>query len=244
MQVFTQSLAQSWPTLTPDLRGYGQSQVRRPFPMSQHLLDLDQLLRDRQIDECVVLGWSLGGILSLELALAQPQRVKGMILIASAADPRSSHPPITWQDNVLTAIASLLNRWKPGWPWNIRQFGQRSLYRYLVQTHRPQTYRYLARDAWPAFFRTSKFAHRSLQEALRQGYNREAQLASIPCPVLVLAGEGDRHITARSSYRTACELPRSTWICYPHCAHLFPWEYPEEINAAIHQWLSQHFDSF
>lgn len=240
MSVFTEKLAQRYTTIAPDLRGYGQSRTGRSFVMQDHLADLTTLLDRLQIEHCLVLGWSLGGILAMELALQQPQRVTGLILLATAARPRGSHPPITWQDNALTAIASLINKAAPGWQWNIETFGQRSLYRYLIQRHTPQAYQRLADEALPAFLQTSRPAQQALNQALRGGYDRLPDLSRITVPTLMLCGDSDRHITAASSQETARQLPRNTLKTYSQTAHLFPWEIPEQVLADIDHWLQTH----
>ncbi len=240
MAVFTESLSQRFMTLAPDLRGYGRSRTRQPFAMADHLEDLIALLDQQHIHQCLVLGWSLGGILALELALRQPQRVSGLILLGTAARPWGDHPPTTWQDLVYTAIASCLNWVRPGWSWNIETFGRRSLYRYLIQQHTSAAYQRLASEAWPAFWQTSRLAHQALSAALRQGYNQMPALAALPHPALVLSGACDRHITAASSQATAEALAHSTYKSYPQTAHLFPWEVPTQVLADIEHWLHHH----
>lgn len=246
MSVFTDHLSQRFRTIAPDLRGYGNSRTNQDFEMGDHLHDLEALLDRLQIRQCLILGWSLGGILALELALRLPERVRGLILVATAARPRSNHPPVTWEDNLYTGIASILNAVNPGWAWNIETFGKRSLYRYLVQQHTAATYQYLASKAVSAYLQTSQSATRSLQKSLRIGYNRLPELAQIRCPSLVLAGEADRHITAQSSLETANHLPLCQARCYPKVAHLFPWEIPDQVLADIDRWILEnaiHFEN-
>jgi proline iminopeptidase len=176
----------------------------------------------------------------MELALKLPERISGLILIATAARPRSNHPPISWQDNLYTGVASILNRLQPSWQWNIETFGKRSLYRYLIQQHTPTAYRYLAFEAVSAYLQTSAAAQRALSTALKAGYNRLADLQQIQCPSLVLAGEADCHITAESSLETARHLKDCQWQCYPNTAHLFPWEISEQVLSDIDDWIAVH----
>ncbi|MEM8544118.1 MAG: alpha/beta hydrolase, partial [Cyanobacteria bacterium P01_H01_bin.119] len=206
--------------------------------MGDHLTDLRQLLNDYDIKHCLVLGWSLGGILAMELALAEPERVSGLILVATAARPRGSHPPITWQDNLFTGVASLINRAVPSWRWNIDTFGRRSLYRYLIQQHTAHAYRRFADEALPAYLQTSRQASQALDHALKAGYNRLPDIAQIQVPCLMLCAEGDRHITAASSMETARQLPDCQLQTYPNAAHLFPWEIPDQVLTDCDRWLA------
>jgi pimeloyl-ACP methyl ester carboxylesterase len=240
VSIFTNHLSKRFQTLAPDLRGYGQSRVQGNFEMNDHLTDIEALLDHFQIKKCLVLGWSLGGILAMELALRLPQRVTGLILIATAARPRGNHPPVNWQDNLYTGVAALLNYVIPSWQWNIETFGKRSLFRYLIQQHTPTAYNYIAKDAVSAYLQTTSAATRALYNAIQAGYNRLADLEQIQCPSLVLMGAQDRHITADSSYETAQYLKNCQWQCYANTAHLFPWEIPDIVLSDIDQWLEEH----
>ncbi len=240
LSVFTRHLSKRFQTIAPDLRGYGDSRTQQDFLMIDHLTDLEAVLDRYNISRCLVLGWSLGGILAVELALKFPERVSGLILVATSARPWGDHPPISLQDNVYTGIAAVLNRLQPGWQWNIDTFGKRSLFRHLVQTHTPATYEYLANEAMIAYLKTSGFATRSLNVALQQGYNRLSELDKIQCPSLVLAGEKDRHITAASSREMVRSLQNCEFHCYPNTAHLLPWEIPDQILGDIDRWLADH----
>jgi pimeloyl-ACP methyl ester carboxylesterase len=243
MRVFTDALSANFWTIAPDLRGYGRSQVRSPFTMQDHLSDLEALLDRLGIEQCLILGWSLGGILAMELALRNPARFPGLILVATAAHPLSDVPTPTPQELLFTLIAGGLNWLKPGWQWNIDTFGRRSLFKDLLTQHTPLAYRFLAKFGAPATLKTSRHAHTALNNALAKAYNRVPDLASLDCPCLVLSGANDRHILAQTSQETAKHLKSSHYICYPETAHLFPWEIPERMNQDIQQWLQRRWIS-
>lgn len=243
MKVFTDALSEQFWTIAPDLRGYGKSQTRSFFAMADHLTDLEALLDELGIEECLILGWSLGGILAMELALRNPTRFSGLILVATAAHPVSNLPQPSAQELLFTLIAGGLNWLKPGWRWNIDTFGRRSLLQYLFAQHHPTAYRFLAQAGGPATVKTSRHAHNALNRALAQRYNRIPDLANLDCPCLVLSGAEDRHILAQASYETAQNLKNSQWICYPETSHLFPWEIPVRINQDIQQWLRTRFSA-
>ncbi len=237
LSVFTNHLSQKWQTIAPDLRGYGKSRTSKQFQMNEHLEDLEKLIDLYKLESCLLLGWSLGGILALELVLRQPKRFQGLVLVASAARPRGNHPAITPLDLFYSAMAGVINYLKPGWQWNIDTFGKRSLFRYLIQQHTPLAYNYLATEGTTAYLQTSRQAEAALNLALKSGYNRLEDLSQIQLPCLLLAGAEDRHITAQSSLETAQQLPNCQWRCYPQTAHLFPWEIPSQVLQDLDEWL-------
>ncbi len=237
MSVFTNVLCQRYQTITPDLRGYGQTKAKKQFQMTEHISDLKKVLEQHQIKECLILGWSLGGILGLELTMSMPETIRGVILVASAARPVSNHPSTSFSELICTGIAGIVNYIRPGWQWNINVFGKRSLFQHLIYQQTSEAYQYLGKQGVKAFFQTSMAAHRALNNALRKRYNRLEDLATIKVPCLVLAGQYDRHITAQASAETAQHLEQSNYICYPNTAHLFPWEIPNLVNQDIQRWL-------
>jgi pimeloyl-ACP methyl ester carboxylesterase len=232
-------LRDRYQTIAPDLRGYGQSTTREPFAMAAHLDDLVSLIDRLALETYTIVGWSLGGILAIELALRCPDRVNGLALIATAARPYSNHPAVSPLELGLTAIAGLTSAVLPAAPF-LPAIGQRSLFRYLISQHTTTAYRNIGLYGVAAYLQTSQPATIALNTAIRQRYDREADLTAIACPSLVIAAADDRHICAAASQRTADRLPNSDWICYDNAAHLFPWEQPDRLRDDLTRWLDRH----
>ena len=62
-------------------RGFDGSTGPRPPSLHDHVADAVALLVGLAVSSCVVVGWSIGGVLALDLALTAPDRVAGLVLI-------------------------------------------------------------------------------------------------------------------------------------------------------------------
>lgn len=71
-------LAAHYPVHCVDLPGYGNSAPDADFMASAHALAA------ALPDECVLCGWSLGGMLALQAALIAPQCIKRLILVGTS----------------------------------------------------------------------------------------------------------------------------------------------------------------
>ncbi len=84
--------AQSWRGIAPDARGVGQSEAPPgPYTTRQMAQDAIAVLDGLEVERAHVVGLSLGGAVAQELALAHPERVRSLALLASfaAQSPRS-----------------------------------------------------------------------------------------------------------------------------------------------------------
>jgi pimeloyl-ACP methyl ester carboxylesterase len=64
-----------------DRRGYGRSEGPRPGALAEHAIDAFGLLDRLGIGPVVVVGWSVGGIVALDMAVSAPDRVLGLVLV-------------------------------------------------------------------------------------------------------------------------------------------------------------------
>lgn len=70
--------------IAPDLRGHGSSEVvENDYLTADMAADVIELLDHLHIKKAVIAGHSMGGYIALDLARNYPERVSGLILIAS-----------------------------------------------------------------------------------------------------------------------------------------------------------------
>jgi 3-oxoadipate enol-lactonase len=77
-----EAFAERYRVVRPDLRGFGDSPL--PGGPFSHVEDVRALLDHLGLDRAGVVGNSFGGKVALDLALAYPERVGALVLVASA----------------------------------------------------------------------------------------------------------------------------------------------------------------
>lgn len=80
--------------IAPDLRGHGQSDApRSAYTVAEHVADLDAALTLLGVTgRIVLLGHSFGGAIVTEYALAHPERVEKLVLLATAGEFKLTGP--------------------------------------------------------------------------------------------------------------------------------------------------------
>lgn len=74
--------------VTLDLASFGESLYKRnDWSMRAFALDVDAVLNDLDIDEAILVGFSMGGTVALELASRDQQNVKGVVLVDMHKNP-------------------------------------------------------------------------------------------------------------------------------------------------------------
>jgi proline iminopeptidase len=70
-----------WRRVRYTQRGLAPSTLEGPFTVAQHVADAVSVLDALGLDDVVVLGHSWGGFLAPSLAMAHPERVRGLLLV-------------------------------------------------------------------------------------------------------------------------------------------------------------------
>lgn len=179
------------------------------------------------IDRFVLVGMSVGGFMAVELALRHPERIAGLVLMATQADAYTSEERHTF--------GGLLEPLDTEGP----------IPEHVIEAFRPVIFgkRALAEqcdlvDRWTAKWR--RRPARSLHGEYRSWIDkpdRLADLAQIAVPVLVVHGEGDNGITVDHAHAMHERLPDSTLAPITDSGHLLTEEQPEAVTTALADFL-------
>ncbi len=183
----------------PPSGGYGLAQLARTC---SPLLETDT----------VVMGWSLGGMVALELARQQPRRVSALILVGST--PRFTAGD-QWFHGLDPALLASFAR-------ELEHHSQRTLQRFLALQLRGCN---AARPLLRRLQQTLDEAPPPRPEALAGGLDilrhsdLRPQLADIHCPVLIIHGERDSVVPAGAGRALQAALPHATLQLIPGAGH-------------------------
>lgn len=97
--------------ICPNRPGVGRSSVQKAFTVESVAHDLHMVLQHLQIDDCVIVGWSAGGVYAQCFAARYPQQTRALHLIGSSV-------PFAQDDadtalNARWTVVRLLDRWVP-----------------------------------------------------------------------------------------------------------------------------------
>jgi pimeloyl-ACP methyl ester carboxylesterase len=196
---FTKQLVQHNRILTYDLRNQGASSpAGDKLDFSTHVQDLANLLDALGIEKTYLVGTSISTLICRDFALAYPERVQGLILVGPVFCPfgsrRRKYLTKSW-------LASLKN----GGPAALFDhmypliYGDRTIENGGTPAYLAIRERFLAMNP-------PEQMHQNLQASLSAD-DDPARLRQIPCPTLLLAGDGDFLSSVSSLEATAKLLP-------------------------------------
>jgi len=216
-------LAGSARSIDYDRRSFGASVHPPVTDLTRHREDAAALLDALGAVPAVIVGWSIGGVVALDLALAHPDRVRALVLIEPPLHAKR-HPSLPMVRAILTAQAlgrigrpasgaTAFLRWASG-----RRDGTDDLDR--------------VSPAWRAAMLANAAA---IVGELRAGtgeHLKRDRLAGLRVPVTILAGSESDPVFAACARRLADTVPGATVTTIPGSGHVMQQDRPDAIVAA------------
>ncbi|WP_131194593.1 alpha/beta fold hydrolase [Lichenihabitans psoromatis] len=239
---WAERLKSTYRLLLIDLPGHGLTAA--PDSYEPSLLGMvacvAALMEALSLARVVLIGNSMGGQVAATYALANPDRIAGLVLVASigAAEPVSTTPasPPFVVRLLGSAIARFALRHIDLTP--LVRHGLRNAFgdREAVTDALVRQYTDLARAP----------GHREILTGLQIGQRDTAMLARLPLfdrPTLVMSGDADRLVPVAQARAIAAALPRARLIVYPGIGHVPMQQIPERSAADLRDWLAAGPDS-
>ncbi|WP_233509845.1 3-oxoadipate enol-lactonase [Actinomadura craniellae] len=216
-------LAESWRVIRYDLRGHGGSEVvPGPATLADLAGDVLALLDGLGVERFAAAGISLGGAISVTLALAVPDRVGALAMCCSAA--RFGEPAM-WHDRAAAVRAQGMDGIAEG-----------ARGRWFTPAADPAV-----ADAAIAMIRgIDPEGYATCCEALAD-YDVTADLPAVAAPTLVLAGAADPAVPEPVARALAGGIPGARLTVLPGAAHLANLERPVEFTAALAAHLGEYW---
>lgn len=214
--------AGDWRVIRPDLRGFGGT--AHSDDGYRHATDLADLFGALSLPPAVVVGASMGGGVAIDLALEQPELVRGVVLIgATYGGFHFFEQDLFDQWSVLTDVYEAER---------------------LDEAAALETDIWLGPNASPETARTvvemvrRSYDHGEIEEEESEPAASE-RLNELEIPTLILLGDEDRADITRAADELVNSIPHARLVSVAGAAHLPSLEKPDVVNGILADFLAQ-----
>jgi len=205
-----------------DLRGHGASQKKgRPYSVARFAKDINELLEHLSIEEIILCGHSLGGMISQQFVAMFPAKVKKLVLADTSYSVRATRAEALSFNMLLPVI-----HYTPV-ARQARIFSSQ-LGKYSAGTG-AYVYRELSAHA------SDRENYRAIWRAVTNfdGYDN---LKEIRCPTLILVA-GLNSPTHRQANVMRTLIPDSRLVTIDGAGHMLNWDNTQQFNSAVQDFV-------
>jgi len=211
-----------------DFRGQGKSEVTpNGYDLDNLTEDVAELIRALGCNPCHFIGFSMGGMVALRLAVRYPELIKSLVLIDTSSEPE---PTENMGKNKLMV-------------WISRYLGMRLVANRIMSMFFGESFLMdLKRKELKKTWTNNLLANdrigitRAVKGVLnRQGISED--LSRITLPTLILVGENDILTTYDKAEIMKKGIKNSELKVVPRAGHMSPVEEPDIVNDLIGEFL-------
>ncbi len=218
-------IAAGFRVLRPDLRGHGRSSLPPTgYHPSRHAADMLAVLDHADVATSSVVGFSIGGAVAIELAVAAAERVERLALISAVIPDRRFEPE--FMEN-LKAVAKTVRAEgvaaAMAGPWMASPLFAHSLAKPGI---RAKLEPILADFPGAEYLATER-------DRPDREWSAGDRLAEISAPTLVVSGDHDMPGFRAFSDELATTIPNARSVRLEDTGHLVPLEAPEALSRLL-----------
>ncbi|MBW2146972.1 MAG: alpha/beta hydrolase [Deltaproteobacteria bacterium] len=233
-------LSRHYRVLSLDVRGHGQSShLERAYSVDGFTKDLEIVHQKVGIDEVALVGWSMGGIISMQYCLNYPSKVKALILIATRGH-RNPHMKRRILFQYLQARLMFLmdiasprkyDRTVESFPGEQEKVA-REVKSMLSPTTPKEAFDWVMAD----LINNPRKNYFEVAKSIWD-WGAGEELRKISVPSLIMVGEKDDRTPPRFSRIIHEKIPNSRLVIVKDAGHCLALERPEAVNAEIIEFL-------
>jgi 3-oxoadipate enol-lactonase len=214
-----------------DNRGVGRSgKPPGPYSLTELADDAIAVLDAESIESAHILGYSMGGCVGQLVAVLHPERVRSLVLAATACRHRGWRRELLFEWQKLATERGVHHMARQAFPWvlgpNVRRFG---LWINLL---------------WPIILNQPATAFASQVEAILSTSDEPRFLLSeISAPTLVITGAQDRLTPVEDAEELAGLIPGARLVIVPGAAHGLAVEAAPAFNENVLRFLRESSDA-
>jgi 3-oxoadipate enol-lactonase len=214
-----------------DLRGFGLSSAEGELSIRRSVKDLELLVDTLGLDRFILVGHSMGTMISYAYTVDHPERVERLVIVGGTA--AISQSPFVFLGMQLLPVAGpyLLETHRR---WIVKHLALNISMRSEIASPRIVDH-YLGDN--PRMFSGQFYdsCMHYVQDIARFDIRR--RIRGIHCPVLLIHGALDPGISVNSAVAARLELPNATLRIIPTCGHSPNVESPDQVNRMMEEFI-------
>ncbi len=227
-------LSRYYRVLALDVRGHGKSSpLEKPYSVAGFAQDLSLLLHKVGAKEVALVGWSMGGIISIEYSLNNPDKVKALILIATRGHRNPMMKLRVWFQSLQNRLSLMMDFADyEGFVYENQVI--KEVKSMMSPITPPEVIDWVMADL-------INNPRRNFLEVAKSLWDWEAgeKLKTITVPTLIMVGDKDTRTPPRFSRLLHENIPNSQLKIIPNCSHFLALERPEIVNTEIIRFLKE-----
>jgi pimeloyl-ACP methyl ester carboxylesterase len=233
-----------------DLRGHGLSRSagETEYSIATLASDLEAVIDDSGLEQVVIVGHSIGGMIALQLSVSKPElldsRIKGLVLANTTYGPaaetlaggaavarleRFTRRPFDILGSQAASLERLRRVIRPSdaifWSVSLAAFGPRASARQVDFTYDMMS----ETQSGVIFDLIRSYRHYDVRE----------NLGDVRIPALVIGGSHDRITVRHASEHLAERLPNAKLVILGGCGHMSMLERHEDFNRLVGDFVNQ-----
>lgn len=219
-------VALGWRVIAPDLRGFGESEVTAGIVHTEEFAaDAVALLDFLGIDSAVVLGYSMGGQVAMEIQHTHPQRVRALAIVDTV--PQGEDPAGKRRRNVVAD--RLVTEGMDGYASDVLPL--------MIAGYNVEKLPIVAAKVLEMIRRSPATGSAAAMRGRAARRDFTDTLAAVTVPALVIAGADDA-FDGGAATRMHELMPHSTLAVIEGAGHTPSMEQPAAFNASLEAFLS------